>query len=103
MDFVSELKWRGLYSDMIPGTDKHVQENVASGYIGFDPTADSLHIGHLVQIMTLVHFQQCGHKPFALVGGATGMIGDPDGKADERNLKTLDEIAKNKAGIAECF
>jgi tyrosyl-tRNA synthetase len=83
-NFVDELRWRGMIHDMMPGTEEQLSEEVTAGYIGFDPTADSLHIGHLVQIMTLVHFQRCGHKPIALVGGATGMVGDPSGKAAER-------------------
>jgi tyrosyl-tRNA synthetase len=76
-DFVHELKWRGMLNDSTPDVDKHLLKGSASGYIGFDPTADSLHVGHLVQVMTLTHFQRCGHKPVALVGGATGMVGDP--------------------------
>ncbi|NQZ78800.1 MAG: tyrosine--tRNA ligase [Ekhidna sp.] len=88
-DFVEELKWRGMVHDMMPGTQEELNKGVTAAYIGFDPTADSLHIGNMVQIMTLVHFQQCGHKPIALVGGATGMVGDPSGKSSERNL--LDE------------
>ena len=92
-DFVEELKWRGMVHDITPRTQEVLNSGTTSAYIGFDPTADSLHIGNLVQIMTLVHFQRCGHKPFALVGGATGMVGDPSGKSQERNLldeKTLD-------------
>lgn len=88
-NFVEELKWRGMLHDIMPGTDEKLQQGMASGYIGFDPTADSLHVGHLTQIMTLIHFQRAGHKPYALVGGATGMVGDPSGKSAERNL--LDE------------
>lgn len=88
-NFVEELKWRGMLHDIMPETEAYLNKGVASGYIGFDPTADSLHVGHLVQIMTLIHFQKSGHKPFALVGGATGMVGDPSGKSAERNL--LDE------------
>src|SRR5690606_29806290 len=87
--FIEELKWRGLYADMMPGTDEQLNKEVTSAYIGFDPTADSLHIGSLIPIKVLVHFQQHGHKPIALVGGATGMIGDPSGKSSERNM--LDE------------
>jgi tyrosyl-tRNA synthetase len=90
-DFLNELKWRGMLNDSTPGVDEHLKNGPASGYIGFDPTADSLHVGHLVQVMTLTHFQRCGHKPIALVGGATGMVGDPSGKRTERNL--LDEEA----------
>ncbi len=85
-NFVDELRWRGMLHDMMPGTEEQLKKQATAGYIGFDPTADSLHIGHLVQVMTLVHFQRCGHKPVALVGGATGMVGDPSGKSAERNL-----------------
>lgn len=88
-NFIEELKWRGMIHDIMPGTEEALNKEQCAGYIGFDPTADSLHVGHLVQIMTLVHFQRSGHKPFALVGGATGMVGDPSGKSQERNL--LDE------------
>ncbi|MFC6268561.1 tyrosine--tRNA ligase [Frigoriflavimonas asaccharolytica] len=91
--FVEELKWRGLFSDMMPGTEDQLNKETTTAYIGFDPTADSLHIGSLIQIKILAHFQQHGHKPIALVGGATGMIGDPSGKAAERNL--LDEATLN--------
>jgi len=93
MNFVEELKWRGMIHDIMPGTQKQFEKEMTSAYIGFDPTADSLHIGSLVQIMILVHLQKCGHKPFALVGGATGMVGDPSGKSKERNL--LDEKTLN--------
>lgn len=89
MNFVEELRWRGLIHDIMPGTEEMVHEGQASAYIGFDPSSDSLHIGNLVGIILLKHFQLCGHKPYALVGGATGMIGDPSGKSEERNL--LDE------------
>lgn len=89
MNFVEEITWRGMLHDAMPGTEEHLLEEMRSAYIGFDPTADSLHIGNLVPIMLLAHFQRCGHKPVALVGGATGMIGDPSGKSSERNL--LDE------------
>jgi len=91
--FIEELKWRGLYADMMPGTDEQLNKEMTTAYIGFDPTADSLHIGSLVQIKILAHFQRHGHKPIALVGGATGMIGDPSGKSSERNL--LDEATLN--------
>ncbi len=91
--FIEELKWRGLFADMMPGTDEQLNKEITTGYIGFDPTADSLHIGSLIQIKILAHFQQHGHKPIALVGGATGMIGDPSGKSNERNL--LDEETLN--------
>jgi tyrosyl-tRNA synthetase len=92
-NFVAELKWRGMVHDIMPGTDELLNKEVVSGYIGFDPTADSLHVGSLAQIMTLLHFQKAGHKPVALVGGATGMVGDPSGKSEERNL--LDEKTLN--------
>ncbi|WP_370086783.1 tyrosine--tRNA ligase [Ekhidna sp.] len=92
-DFVEELKWRGMVHDIMPGTQEELNKGMTAAYIGFDPTADSLHIGNMVQIMTLVHFQKCGHKPLALVGGATGMVGDPSGKSAERNL--LDEETLN--------
>ena len=94
-DFVEELKWRGMIHDMMPGVQEQLNKEMTSAYIGFDPTADSLHIGSLVQIMTLVHFQKTGHKPFALVGGATGMVGDPSGKSDERNLLSEDILNHN--------
>ena len=94
MNFVEELKWRGMIHDIMPGTEKLLEKEKISGYIGFDPTADSLHIGHMVQVMLLVHFQRSGHTPIALVGGATGMIGDPSGKSEERNL--LDEVSLRK-------
>lgn len=84
--FIEELKWRGMLQDMTPEIEEHLKKGMASAYLGFDPTADSLHIGHLVGVMTLLHFQRAGHKPFALVGGATGMIGDPSFKSAERNL-----------------
>lgn len=92
-NFVEELKWRGMIQDIMPGTEEKLMEGPAAAYVGIDPTADSLHIGHLVSIMILRHFQECGHKPFALVGGATGMIGDPSMKSTERNL--LDEQTLN--------
>ncbi|MGB0403354.1 MAG: tyrosine--tRNA ligase [Salibacteraceae bacterium] len=97
MSFIEELKWRGMIHDMMPGTEEALAKP-SSGYIGFDPTADSLHIGSLVQIMILVHFQNAGHKPIALVGGATGMVGDPSGKSKERNLLGQEDILKNIEG-----
>jgi tyrosyl-tRNA synthetase len=99
MNFVEELRWRGMIHDIMPGTEELLKKEITKGYIGFDPTADSLHIGHLVQVMLLVHFQRSGHVPIALVGGATGMIGDPSGKSEERNL--LDEVTlkRNEEGI----
>jgi tyrosyl-tRNA synthetase len=98
-NFVDELKWRGMIHDMMPKTDKILSEGTTAGYIGFDPTADSLHIGSLVQIMILMHFQRAGHKPIALVGGATGMIGDPSGKSAERNLLDGETLDKNVAAL----
>ena len=92
-NFVKELKWRGMIQDIMPGTEEKLMEGPTAAYVGIDPTADSLHIGHMVSIMILKHFQECGHKPIALVGGATGMIGDPSGKSQERNL--LDEETLN--------
>ncbi|SMD37075.1 tyrosyl-tRNA synthetase [Reichenbachiella faecimaris] len=94
-DFVEELKWRGMIHDMMPGVQDQLNKEMTAAYIGFDPTADSLHIGSLVQIMTLVHFQKAGHKPYALVGGATGMVGDPSGKSAERNLLSEDILNHN--------
>jgi tyrosyl-tRNA synthetase len=91
--FVEELKWRGMLHDIMPGTEELLNKEIVTGYIGFDPTSDSLGVGNMVQIMTLLHFQQAGHKPIALVGGATGMVGDPSGKSAERNL--LDEATLN--------
>ncbi len=93
MDFVKELEWRGMIHDIMPGTAEQLEKEMTTAYVGIDPTADSLHIGHLVSIMILKHFQRCGHRPVALVGGATGMIGDPSGKSAERNL--LDEQTLN--------
>lgn len=100
-NFIQELKWRGMLHDVMPGTEEQLNKEATSGYIGFDPTADSLHIGHLVQIMTLVHFQKCGHKPFALVGGATGMVGDPSGKSAERNLLSEEILQHNVACVKQ--
>lgn len=98
-DFIEELQWRGMIHDMMPGTQDCLNNGVTSAYIGFDPTADSLHIGNLVQIMILVHFQNCGHKPVALVGGATGMVGDPSGKSAERNLLDEKTLQHNLASV----
>ena len=100
-NFIEELRWRGMVHDIMPGTEEALNKKVSAGYIGFDPTADSLHVGHLVQIMTLVHFQRAGHKPFALVGGATGMVGDPSGKSKERNLLDADTLNHNVACVKE--
>ena len=97
--FVEELQWRGLIHDIMPGTEEQLQKEMTTAYIGFDPTADTLHIGSLVQIMLLMHFQRSGHKPIALVGGATGMIGDPSGKSAERNLLDEETLTKNIAGV----
>jgi tyrosyl-tRNA synthetase len=99
MNFVEELRWRGMLHDIMPGTEDLLNKGMASGYIGFDPTADSLHVGSLAQIMTLIHFQRAGHKPYALVGGATGMVGDPSGKSAERNLLSEDALQHNLRGI----
>jgi tyrosyl-tRNA synthetase len=99
MNFVEELKWRGMIHDIMPGTEEQLQKEMTSAYIGFDPTADSLHIGSLVQIMILVHLQKSGHKPYALVGGATGMVGDPSGKSKERNLLSSDVLDHNVACV----
>ena len=98
-NFIEELQWRGMIHDIMPGTEEALLKKSSSGYIGFDPTADSLHIGSLVQIMTLVHFQKAGHKPFALVGGATGMVGDPAGKSQERNLLDHETLQHNVACV----
>ena len=98
-NLVEELKWRGLYHDSMPGTEEQLLKEATAAYIGFDPTADSLHIGSMVQIILLLHLKNFGHKPIALVGGATGMIGDPSGKSDERNLLNEEQLAKNVAGI----
>ena len=98
IDFVEELAWRGLIHDIMPGTAEQLKKEPTAGYIGFDPTADSLHIGSLVPVMLLVHFQRAGHKPIALVGGATGMVGDPSGKSAERQLLSIDQIQANIEG-----
>ena len=99
MNFIEELKWRGMIHDIMPGTEEQFEKEMTSAYIGFDPTSDSLHIGSLVQIMILVHLQRCGHKPIALVGGATGMVGDPSGKSKERNLLNEEDITHNLRSI----
>lgn len=98
-NFVEELKWRGMLQDSTPDVEQKLMEASTSAYVGFDPTADSLHVGNLVPIMLLKHFQRCGHKPIALVGGATGMVGDPSGKSAERNLLSMDIIHKNQEAI----
>ena len=102
-NFVGELKWRGLIHDITPKTEDYLLKNSSAGYIGFDPTADSLHIGNLVQIMTLVHFQKCGHTPIILIGGATGMIGDPSGKSKERSFLDEEIIINNQRKIKKQF
>lgn len=98
-NFVEELKWRGMLAQMTPGTEEFLNEHMTSAYLGTDPTADSLHIGHLCGIMMLRHLQRCGHKPYLLVGGATGMIGDPSGKSQERNLLDADTLRHNQEAI----
>jgi len=100
-NFVEELKWRGMLHDAMPGTDEHLSKEMQAAYVGIDPTADSLHIGHLVSVMMLRHFQLAGHKPFALVGGATGMIGDPSGKSAERNLLDEKTLRHNQEALKE--
>ncbi len=97
MNFVEELTWRGMIHDITPGTEEQLQKEMTSAYVGIDPTAESLHIGHLVSVMMLKHFQRAGHKPIALIGGATGMIGDPSGKSDERNLLDEQALRHNEA------
>ena len=106
MNFITELKWRGMIHDIMPGTEDQFNDEMTTAYIGFDPTADSLHVGSLVQIMTLVHLQKSGHKPIILVGGATGMVGDPSGKSEERNLldeKTLNQNLNSVKSQLQCF
>jgi len=98
-NLIAELKWRGLLQDMIPGTEAQLCKEPTAAYVGFDPTAESLHIGSLIPIIVLVHFQKYGHKPVALVGGATGMIGDPSGKSAERNLLDKETLDRNVAGV----
>ena len=98
-NLIEELQWRGMIHDIMPGTEDQLQKEMTTAYIGFDPTSDSLHIGSLVPIILLVHIEKAGHKPIALVGGATGMIGDPSGKSDERNLLNEKALAQNVAGI----
>ncbi|MDR1527827.1 MAG: tyrosine--tRNA ligase, partial [Dysgonamonadaceae bacterium] len=98
-NFVEELRWRGMVHDIMPGTEELLQKEMVTAYVGIDPTADSLHIGHLVSIMMLRHLQACGHKPLAVLGGATGMIGDPSMKSAERNLLDEETLQKNQEGI----
>ena len=99
MKLLDELKWRGMIQDITPGTEEQLNKEMTSGYVGFDPTADSLHIGSLVPILLLVHLQRAGHKPYALVGGATGMVGDPSGKSEERNLLSEETLRHNQEGV----
>lgn len=99
MNLIEELRWRGMIQDIMPGTEEQLKKEMTTAYIGFDPTADSLHIGSLVPILLLVHFQQAGHKPIALVGGATGMVGDPSGKSEERNLLSEEVLRHNQEGV----
>ena len=99
MNFIEELKWRGMLHDIMPGTEEQLQKEMTTAYVGIDPTAESLHIGHLCGVMMLRHFQRCGHKPIALLGGATGMIGDPSGKSAERNLLDEETLRHNVACI----
>lgn len=101
MNFVEELKWRGMIQDIMPGVEEQLKKEMTTAYVGIDPTADSLHIGHLVSVMILKHFQSCGHKPVVLVGGATGMIGDPSGKSLERNLLDEKTLRHNQNAIKE--
>jgi tyrosyl-tRNA synthetase len=99
MNLIEELRWRGMLQDIMPGTEEQLKKEMTTAYIGFDPTADSLHIGSLVPILLLVHLQKAGHKPIALVGGATGMVGDPSGKSEERNLLNEEQLEKNINGV----
>lgn len=99
MNLIDELRWRGMIQDMVPGTEDQLKKEITTGYVGFDPTADSLHIGSLVPIILLVHLQKAGHKPIALVGGATGMVGDPSGKSEERNLLSEEVLKHNIEGV----
>lgn len=99
MNLIKELTWRGMLQDIMPGTEEQLNKEMTTAYVGFDPTADSLHIGSLVPILLLVHLQKAGHKPIALVGGATGMVGDPSGKSEERNMLSEEELNKNIIGV----
>ena len=99
MNFINELRWRGMIQDIMPGTEEQLAKEMTTAYLGIDPTADSLHIGHLVGVMILIHFQRCGHKPIFLIGGATGMIGDPSGKSAERNLLDEPTLRHNQEAI----
>src|SRR6516165_9577282 len=99
MSLIDELQWRGMIQDIMPGSREYMDKHQTTGYIGFDPTAESLHIGSLVPILLLLHLQKAGHKPIALVGGATGMVGDPSGQSEERNLLEAETLAKNSLAI----
>src|SRR5437762_5223213 len=99
MNLIEELQWRGMIQDIMPRTEEQLKKEMTTGYIGFDPTADSLHIGSLVPILLLVHLQRAGHKPIALIGGATGMVGDPSGKSEERNLLSEETLRFNLEGV----
>src|SRR5436189_2162119 len=99
MNLIEELRWRGMIQDIMPGTEEQLSKELTTAYIGFDPTADSLHIGSLVPVLLLVHLQRSGHKPIARVGGATGMVGDPSGKSEERNLLTEEILRYNQEGV----
>ncbi|HRS67666.1 MAG TPA: tyrosine--tRNA ligase, partial [Paludibacteraceae bacterium] len=101
MNFVEELTWRGMIHDIMPGTEEQLAKEMTTAYLGIDPTADSLHIGHLCGVMMLLHLQRCGHKPLALIGGATGMIGDPSGKSAERNLLDEETLRHNQECIKQ--
>ena len=103
MNFVEELRWRGMLQDMMPGTEELLAKEQVTAYLGIDPTADSLHIGHLCGVMMLRHLQRCGHKPLALIGGATGMIGDPSGKSAERNLLNEETLRHNQAFLKQWY
>ncbi len=98
-NLIEELRWRGLIQDIMPGTEEQLCKEPTAGYVGFDPTADSLHIGSLIPIIVLMHLQKFGHKPIALVGGATGMVGDPSGKSEERNLLNTDVLNYNLKSV----
>ena len=98
-NFVEELSWRGMVHNIMPGTEEELMKEMTTAYVGIDPTADSLHIGHLVGVMMLTHLQRCGHRPLVVLGGATGMIGDPSFKSDERSLLSIEEIQYNKGCI----
>src|SRR3989442_606841 len=98
-NLIEELSWRGMIQEIMPGTEEQLAKEMTTGYIGFDPTADSLHIGSLVPVMLLKHLQKCGHKPIALVGGATGMVGDPSGKSEERNLLSEEILRHNVESV----